>query len=177
MVKKLGYTTSVFEGARAIINSEQVAMDFMMCMCSDRISSGSYRDVYQHATDPSLVIKIEYGHESRKDHDCINHNSFCNIQEFLMWREIEGLKGDFEWVKKWFAPIEWISPSGHILCMKKTTPQPKRKRPDEIPAFLWDVKQANFGWIGNQLVCHDYAHLQAFTTYSKKFQKVKEVWD
>lgn len=176
MVIKLGYTTSIFEGARAIVNSEQVAMDFIMCLCGDRISSGCFRDVYEHATDPSKVIKIEYGHERKTEHGTGIDNTFCNVQEFLMWREIEGLKGKLEWVKKWFAPIHWISPSGHVLCMQKTTPQPKRKRPDEIPAFLWDVKQENFGWIGNNLVCHDYAHIPAFTTYRKKMRKVKDIW-
>jgi len=177
MTTKLGYDTSVFLGARALLESHHVGTDLIMCLLGPEIANGTFRAVYEHATDPTKVIKIEYGHNKLNDHDSMMNNSFCNIQEFLMWREIEGLKGKYEWVKDWFAPVEWISPSGHILCMKKTIEQPKRKRPEQIPAFLWDVKQGNFGWIGNKFVCHDYAHIPAFTTYSGKMQKVKEIWN
>ncbi|CAG5001882.1 hypothetical protein DYBT9275_02760 [Dyadobacter sp. CECT 9275] len=177
MVTKLGYNTSIFEGARALIESHHVGVDLIMCILGRRISDGNFRAVYEHALDPTKVIKIEYGFSRKDTHDCIMQNSFCNIQEFLLWREIEGLTGKLKWVKNWFAPIEWISPSGHIMCMEKTEQLPDRKRPGKIPEFLWDVKQENFGWIGDKFVCHDYAHVSALITYEKKFQKVKDYWN
>ena len=177
MVRKLGYYTSVFEGARAILESHNVGMDLIMCMIGPVIANGNFRAVYEHALDPNKVIKVEYGHEKKDSHDSIMNNSYCNVQEFLLWREIEGLKGPLEWVKKWFAPIDWISPSGHIMCMHKTKPMPGKKRPDEIPSFMWDVKQDNFGWIANNLVCHDYPHLPAFTSYKGKMKNVKDFWN
>jgi len=176
MVTKLGYATNVFEGARAILDSQHVGMDFIMCLLGPNISDGNFRAVYEHALDPTKVIKIEYGHGQKSEHDCIMQNSFCNVQEFLMWREIEGLKGELEWVKNWFAPIHWISPGGHILCMERTYSKPDQERPEKIPKFMWDVKWDNFGWIGDNLVCHDYAHINAFTSYSKKMQTVKKIW-
>ncbi|WP_159467964.1 hypothetical protein [Dyadobacter sp. 3J3] len=177
MVTKLGYNTTIFEGARAIIQSDHVAIDMIMCMLGRLISNGTYRAVYEHALDPTKVIKIEYGHVQKTDHDCTMQNSYCNIQEFLMWREIEGLTGKLEWVKNWFALIDWISPGGHIMCMAKTSEMPELKRPDKIPRFMWDVKQDNFGWIGDKFVCHDYGHVQAFTSYSTKMMTLKEIWD
>lgn len=176
MVTKLGYNISVFQGARALLESHHVGMDLIMCMLGPIVASGNFRDVYSHAIDPTKVLKVEYGHEKKEQHDSVMQNSFCNIQEFLLWREIEGLKGRFAWVKEWFAPVEWISPSGHVLCMQKTEQLPDRKRPDRIPEFLWDVKQENFGWIEDNFVCHDYAHVSALITYEKKMQKVKDYW-
>ena len=177
MVTKLGFAISTFEGARAIIESSNVGIDLVLCLLGPQMANGNFRAVYEHAHDPNKVIKIEYGHNQKTAHDSIMQNSFCNIQEFLLWREIEGLKGKLAWVKDWFAPVEWISPSGHILCMQKTEQMPDRKRPDKIPEFLWDVKRENFGWIGDKFVCHDYAHVSALITYQKKMQKVKDYWE
>lgn len=177
MVTKLGYSTNIFEGARAILDSQHVGMDLIMCVIGPIISNGNFRAVYEHALDPSKVIKIEYGHAQKTQHDATMHNTFCNVQEFLMYREIEGLTGKLEWVKDWFAPIHWISPSGHILCMEKTFEKPELERPELVPTFLWDVKQENFGWLGDKLMCHDYAHVPAFTSYKSRFKNVKDRWD
>ena len=177
MATKLGYYTSVFHGAKALLESHHVGMDMIMCLLGPEISNGLYRAVYEHALDSTKVIKVEYGYERREAHDSISQNSFCNVQEFLLWREIEGLTGNLEWVKNWFAPIHWISPGGHIMCMEKTHPLPDKDRPNEIPRFMSDVKQANFGWIGDKFVCHDYAHINVLTTYSKKMRTLKDVWD
>jgi len=53
------------------------------------------------------------------------------------------------------------------MQQRKTQPLYSRHEkhiPDKIPAFFTDVKPDNWGWIGNQLVCHDYAHcLEKFT--------------
>lgn len=176
MAIKLGYATSVFEGAAALLESNHVGMDMIMCLLGPRISSGNFRDVYEHTMDPTKVIKIEYGHKQVMNQDAIMQNSFCNVQEYLLWAEIEGLKGNLEWVKKHFAPVRWISPGGHVLCMDRTWPEQEKQRPDTLPAFLWDVKPDNFGWIGDDFVCHDYAHVHAFTGYGKKMRNVKKIW-
>lgn len=177
MATKLGYNTSIFEGAKALIESPHVGMDLIMCSLGDKLSGGNFRDVYVHTLNQELVLKIEYGHERKDNHESLMDNKFCNIQEYLLWNEIEGLKGKLAWVKEWFAPIEWISPGGHVLCMQRTHPMPEKGRPEMIPDFLWDVKKENFGWIGDKFVCHDYAHIYAFITYRKKMQKVKGVWN
>ena len=158
-----------------MLECHNVGVDLIMCLLGPKISDGNFRAVYEHAFDPTKVIKIEYSHDKKTDHDCLMQNTFCNVQEFLMYREIEGLTGKLAWVKDWFAPVHWISPSGHVLCMDKTTPMPNRKMPDQIPGFMYDIKPDNFGWIGKKFVCHDYAHVQAFTGYSKRMQKAH--WD
>lgn len=176
MASKLGYNTGIFEGAKALIESPHVGMDLMMCSLGTRLSNGCFRDVYAHTLNSELVLKIEYGHDRKDEYDTGVNNSFCNVQEFLLWQGIQYLKGPLEWVKQWFAPIEWISPGGHILCMQRTYEMPEKERPEMIPDFLWDVKKENFGWIGDQFVCHDYAHVHAFASYSKKMRKVKHLW-
>lgn len=176
MVTKLGYYTSVFDGIKSVLESHIVGVDAMMCLMGHKISDGHFRDVYEHATDPTKVIKVEFGHARKDVHDSVMQNSFCNVQEFLLWREIEGLKGKLSWVKDWFAPIHWISPGGHILCMEKTLEKEELRRPEKIPEFLWDVKQENFGWIGDKFVCHDYANVSALIEYKKGMQRVKDVW-
>lgn len=110
MVTKLGYSTNIFEGARAILDSQHVGMDLIMCVIGKKISDGMFRAVYEHAFDSNKVIKIEYGHERHDEHDCGGKNSFCNVEEFLLWRDIEKPTEEYAWVKKWFAPVHWISP-------------------------------------------------------------------
>lgn len=105
------------------------------------IGSGSFRDVYQHATNENWVVKIQ-----RDD------NQHSNIIEYELWGDI--VYTDY---KKWFAPIHWMSHNGKVIIQEKTRPITKDDiLPDKIPSFITDVKQSNFGFIGKQLVCHDY---------------------
>ena len=55
--------------------------------------------------------------------------------------------------------------------MQKTK-ETKKEKPDKVPEFLWDVNEWNFGWIGDNYVCHDYGQFYGFIEYSKKMKKV-----
>lgn len=145
-----------------IRRNEDIVNDMISSLCGEKIGSGQFRDVFHYKLDDRYVIKLERG-ETRG-----------NVTEELLWYEVQGLKGELAWVKKWFASINWVSPNGKILVMEKTEIRKGKKRPDKVPYFFMDVKYDNFGWIGNRFVCHDYGFLNKFIKYSKKKQKV--VW-
>jgi len=137
-----------------------VALDFVTSICGNSIGFGIYRSVFDYNLDDKFVVKIE------------PLNTGCNLVEYMIWEEVKGLSGSLEWVKEWFAPVKWISPNGRILIMKKTKEDYKKKKPEGIPSFLWDVKEDNFGWIGNKFVCHDYGQFYNMIHYPKKMRKV-----
>jgi len=138
-----------------------VATDLITSLCGEHLATGAFREVYNYNLDHRYVVKIE---------PC---NSNCNIVEYMIWDEVKGLINNSEWVKKWFAPVKWISPNGRILVMQKTKVNHKKKKPEKIPAFLWDIKEENFGWIGNDFVCHDYGQFYNMIHYPKKMVKAK----
>ncbi len=147
-----------------ILSIPSLASDFVTIICGKHIGGGTFRDVFEYNTHNSHVIKLEPG------------STDCNLVEWMIWKEVKGLTGDMAWVKDWFAPVEWISPNGRILVMKKTKPHHKKlSPPNKIPAFLWDVKLDNFGWIGNKFVCHDYGQFYNMINYPKKMRKIN--WD
>lgn len=122
--------------------------DFIHLFLGDKLGSGSARDVYKHALDPTKVIKVETG-----------ARSFQNVQEFETWEEIKWTK----W-KKYFAPCHYISPCGIVLIQERTQPVPKEKLPKSLPNFFTDIKQANFGLLNGKVVCQDYA-ITLFMSY------------
>lgn len=146
----------------SILENFPVAIDLVTTFIGKKIGYGCYRDVYQYNLNDKYVIKLE------------RENTDCNTVEYLLWNEIRGLCGNLAWVKDWFAPVNWISPNGKILVMEKTIERPNKKKPSKIPKFLWDVKEDNFGWIGNKYVCHDYGQFYNFIKYDKKMQDA--VW-
>jgi hypothetical protein len=158
---KLSNNLNSIEEICTISHLQDVNTDLILMMLGQKIGSGSYRSVYNYNMNDKLVVKIE------------PNSTEQNISEFIMWDEIRGLKEDKAWVKDWFAPIHWCSPNGKILIMEKTF-QKNKPKPKEIPKFLSDVKSANFGWIGNKYVCHDYGFIYPFIEYKKSFKKV--IW-
>ena len=138
-----------------------VAIDFVTTVCGKHIGSGSYRSVFEYNIDDRFVVKVE------------PLNTNCNQTEYRLWEEIKGLHSDLAFVPKWFAPVEWISPNGRILLMRKTSYKPSKERPTKIPEFLTDIKPDNFGWIGNNFVCHDYGQDYGFMHFSKKMKKAE----
>ncbi len=134
--------------------------DFISSLCGENIGSGVYRDVFVSNLNHDHVIKVE------------REGSNCNMVEAMIWEEIREFKNDLAWVKKWFAPVHWISPNGRILVMTKTNPKDHGRYtpPKKIPAFMWDVKLDNFGWIGKNYVCHDYAQFHNMIHYPKKMK-------
>lgn len=142
-----------------ILSYQDVTTDLILMICGEKIASGWFRDVYEFNFNPKkYVVKIERG------------NTDCNITEYLLWDEIQGLCNNLSWVKEWFAPILYCSPNGKILIMERTK-ELNRKKPDKVPDFFTDVKESNFGWIGKRLVCHDYGFIYRFIKYSKVFKK------
>lgn len=139
---------------------QSVNTDLILMLCGEKIGSGTYRSVYEFNMNPNkFVIKVE------------PLSTDCNLSEFLLWDEIQNLKGNLSWVREWFAPIHWCSPNGKVIIMQRTK-QLNRERPKKIPFFFTDVKKNNFGWIGNKFVCHDYGFIQKFIKYQKKYQNI-----
>lgn len=145
----------------AISLSQDANTDIILTLCGKKLGYGSFRSVYEFNMNPSkLVVKIE------------RNNTDCNISEFMLWDEIQGLKNNLAWVKEWFAPIHYCSPNGKVLIMEKTK-QLYKERPKKVPCFFTDIKVDNFGWIGNKFVCHDYGFINKFIKYQKKYQNAK----
>lgn len=147
-----------------IIKNQDVIMDLVSSLLGKRIGFGCYREVFEYNLNPDYVVKIEL--------EATN----CNVTESMLWEEIQHLTDSKAWVKKWFAPVSWISPNGKILVMRRTDEKPNKKKPERIPSFLWDVKDDNFGWIGNNFVCHDYGQFYNFINYNKRTKKANW-WD
>lgn len=145
-----------------LLNIPAISSDFITSLCGNHIGTGCFRSVFDYNLDNKYVIKIE------------PQNTSCNLVEYMIWDEVKGLCGNLDWVKNWFAPVKWISPNGRILIMKKTKDYSTKKIPDKVPAFLWDVKPDNFGWIGNKFVCHDYGQFYNMIHYPTKMQKWKK---
>ncbi|WP_148716487.1 hypothetical protein [Chitinolyticbacter meiyuanensis] len=128
-------------------------------MCKEKLGQGIGRMAFSTDVLPNSVIKVEEG-----------AGSFQNIVEWETWKRVEHTE-----YAKWFAPCEWISPSGSVLIMRRT--KQVRSYPKEMPVFLADFKRANYGMIGRQIVCHDYGTNMLFERgMSKRMQKV-EWWD
>ena len=138
-------------------------LDFIDLFCGEHLGSGVSRDVYVYQIDPRWVIKIETP-DSEGD----------NWAEWRVWNTV---KYTTDGTKDWFAPCDWISRAGRVMLQKRTKPieTKEKKIPEKIPAFFTDVKDSNFGWIGNQLVCHDYSHcIERFGYFALKPNKLQK---
>ena len=143
-----------------LLNLQDVSVDIVTSLCGKKIGSGSTRTVYEYNLKPKkMVVKIE------------PMNTDNNYQEYLIWNAVRYLTKDLAWVKDWFAPIHYCSPNNKILIMERTY-QTNKPKPTQIPKFLTDIHEKNFGWIGNKFVCHDYGFIFPFVKYEKKFQEV-----
>lgn len=121
-----------------------VHSDFMSMFCGPKLGSGISRDVFAHAHDKNLVIKIEQ-----------YAKSFQNVLEWQTWR---WWKNEPK-VAKWLAPCVEISENGAVLIQKRTKPLPNNLSKLRVPEFFNDVKRDNLGLLGKQIVLHDYAYL------------------
>lgn len=116
------------------INRELVRM-----VCGDFLGKGIARHVYIFLPHREWVVKIESG-----------SGSFQNVIEWETWQDVR----DTKWAK-WFAPCHFISPCGAVMLQTRT--RPIGVKPRVIPNFMSDLQEVNFGRIGKQVVCHDYA--------------------
>ncbi len=119
-----------------------VCMDLLRFVCGDKLGEGAYRSVFEFDHIKNTVIKI-------------SHDNNANITEYEVWKNVIGTKHE-----KWFAPCITISPCGHFLIQKRVRPiTDQDKLPKRMPDMFTDIKKSNFGFIGKQLVCHDYQFL------------------
>lgn len=121
-----------------------------------RLGFGCYRSVYQYLPDPTLVLKVA---AERPDQNVIEH---------AIWKEVESVKG----IAKWFAPCLHISPCGVYMLQRKVQFGLPKDYPAKIPACFTDLKYENYGFIGNQLVCCDYAGLLLSLNIGTRMKKV-----
>lgn len=125
-----------------ILSSKIIGYEFANFFLGNLVGEGCFRSVFQCAHNPKLVVKVEMD------------DTYENAREHEVWHRVKEVKR----IAQWFAPIIQISPCNRIMLMKKTIHHiDNLKRPDKIPDFFTDIKPENFGWIGNQYVCHDYA--------------------
>jgi len=122
--------------------TDRTKSDLLDYLVRKEIGRGAFRTVYQHALDPSLVIKIE---EIAGD--------FSNVEEWTTWEVVQSNK---KW-KKWFAPCVYLSGGSNVLIQKKTAPiRLKSQLPKRMPSFFTDFKVTNYGIFNDHIVCHDY---------------------
>jgi len=108
------------------------------------IDYGVHRDVYECKVDSRFVVKIE------RD---MSTGDFANVCEWRNWINNK----DWKDLAKWLAPCEIISEDGKLLIQRRVNFYKNRKYPERIPTIFTDLKKENYGWIGKQLVCVDYA--------------------
>ena len=119
----------------------------------DEVGRGTFRIVYAHALDPTLVVKVEQ-----------RARSFSNVSEWDLWNEV----ADRPELARWFAPCVAISFSGSVLIQKRT--EPIRRMPAELPDFFADIKRPNFGRYKGRIVAHDYGNHPHYTRSFRKWR-------
>jgi hypothetical protein len=118
--------------------------DCFNMLCGEKLGEGIHRTVYACKIRPDLVVKVE-NQEMRY---------FANVMEDKFWTDHRYYKK----VADWLCPIEFLSPDGRLLLMRRVRPiHESDTLPDKLPIFLSDIKRENFGWLDGRLVCIDYA--------------------
>lgn len=135
--------------------------DAFNVLCDEQIGYGSSRKVWSSRIHRNTVIKTED-----------KPGSFQNVVEWETWLRVRDTP-----FAKWFAPCKWIGPTGIVLLQVRTDPVPPNKFPKLMPKFLCDFKRANYGMIGNQIVCHDYGTHLLFEHGMTKGMKLAKWWD
>jgi hypothetical protein len=138
--------TEAYKQKLSYLDNPILSLEIIDFLCGDLLGQGCFRDVYEYPLDPNWVIKIE------REDGCGE-----NWSEYRIWGAVMETEH-----KKWFAECSWISNNGLVMLQKKTEPFYKddkkwKKAPDKIPNYFTDIKADNFGWVGKQLVCHDYS--------------------
>lgn len=113
-------------------------------LCGDLIGEGMTRKVFACKIRDDLVAKVEDA----------TIREFHNALELHFWNNHQHYKP----VAKWLAPCEYISPDGRILLQQRCDRLPHDYAlPAKLPAFLTDMKRANYGLFRGHFVCLDYA--------------------
>lgn len=136
---------------------------FIKEMCGEKLGTGLYRDVYVLKDYPDYVVKIE------RD---MGSGMFSNAHEWRHWVQNE----DWKWFSQWLAPCEAINETGNILIQRRVTHGKRKDYPKYIPTFFTDLKYRNFGWIGDQFVCCDYAFIPFYIVQEGKNKMKYAKW-
>lgn len=119
--------------------------DAFNLLCGKLLGEGIHRKVFECRLRDDLVVKVEAETDWRY---------FANVLEMRFWNDHEHYKK----VADWLAPCEYLSPDGRILLQRRVSPIIERSvLPEQVPAFLSDLKPENFGMLDGRLVCLDYA--------------------
>jgi len=119
----------------------------------DELGRGTSRVVYVDRLDPDYVFKCStYG------------DPIQNVLEFKMFEAVHWdatAEGDkrAEVAREWLAPVNYLSNDGLLLRQRRTTPIAADQLPAKVPAFLADLKRANFGMLDGRVVAHDYGYM------------------
>jgi hypothetical protein len=117
-----------------------LARDLAGMLLGDYDGHGTYRSIFHHATDPTLIVKVEN-----------KTGSFSNVQEWDVWQRVKLTK-----LARWFAPCVQISGAGTVLIQRKCELVTARQLPKKVPAFFTDLKAENWGLLNGRAVCFDY---------------------
>lgn len=126
------------------MSTDHVKHELWRMVVGRELGHGSARYVYEHALDPTLVVKVETA-----------DGSFQNVKEWETWQFVHDTPH-----ARWFAPCVAISPCGSVLLQRRT--EPATSYPDELPNYLTDFKLGNYGMLTPEdggeprFVCHDY---------------------
>lgn len=142
-----------------------LSLDILDLLCGDFIGEGQTRRVYNCNLVKGYVVKIE---KEAGSHD--------NLLEYYFYNAVKYQPE----IVKWLAPTSWISNNGRVLLQKKAsliTPENKKRIPDKVPDWMTDMKYSNYGFIGKQFVCFDYAFSAdiAMSNYPSKAKMKKFV--
>ena len=127
-------------------------------LCGEKLGEGLHRTVYACKIRPDLIVKVE--------HD-VDFRNFMNVFEDQFYADNEYFKK----VSDWLAPIEFLSPDGRLLMMKRCDPIKDEEIPDRLPSWMTDIKADNFGRLNGRIVLVDYAlNIKSPNTRLKKWR-------
>lgn len=144
--------------ANKFIGSKPSAQDMFDMLCGKFLGEGCFREVFEFRLDPEYVIKFETRGEC-----------FANATEWQIWNRVCEWDSDD---KNWFAPCWAISPRGDWLIQKRTKPVATKDLPERVPNCFTDLKDDNWGWLEDRVVCHDYScHLMVEKAMNGRLKK------
>ena len=129
-------------------------------ICGKKVSSGTYRDVYEVKGSKRYVIKVERN---------MSEGQFANVTE---WRNYIDNK-DWYLLKRYLVPCCAINETGQVLIQRRVSQKGMtlKDMPKKIPNLFTDTKIENWGLIDGEFVCCDYSFLR-----NVEFKMVKPKW-
>jgi hypothetical protein len=115
-----------------------------------KIGEGATRIVYTIKGFDWLVMKKER----------LKSTIIHNVLECAISDSVQHLHGDLKFIKDMHAKCygALIDPQYSLLFQQRVTLDAAGEFPEKLPSMFTDIKKNNFGWIGKQLVCFDYAN-------------------